>query len=352
MEKIAVRTVHYYKTYQMLLFVLVTSALFLSVTLPLQASADTISTQTQQVLPPGSNTCAPVSATNFTPYIYDGALHSFEFSLPDPSYVALLGTAGNTSIPFNLMTRKVDASGVLRIHVDTPSILVVGTLPIQVTLMSARSGQPVCVALVAMSTGSGPVAPGNNPPSYVPPTTGTPSTPPYVPPTVPPTTGGTPAPGTGSTGGGSVSTGKTGTGKQSVPPPVSTTSTTSTSTATTVPVVGVTQNPLKNICASDTSAYRLWLILLVLYALVVGALLWAEFPMSLPWSRTPERIAAIILILLLLLLGFWYFSISCRAALWMPLVAFLVAVLGLLAAFWNHPRVTKMLLVQETPKKL
>jgi hypothetical protein len=84
--------------------------------------------------------------------------------------------------------------------------------------------------------------------------------------------------------------------------------------------------------------------------LIVGAILWAEFPMSVPWARTPERIATIILVLLLLLLAFWYFSISCRAALWMPLVAFLVAVLGLLAAFWNHPRVTQLLLIQETKK--
>jgi cytochrome bd-type quinol oxidase subunit 2 len=108
------------------------------------------------------------------------------------------------------------------------------------------------------------------------------------------------------------------------------------------------QNSLRNVCASDTSAYRLWLILLVLYALIVGAALWAEFPMSMAWARTPERIATIILGLLLLLLAFWYFSISCRAALWMPLMAFLIAVLGLLAAFWNHPRVTQMLLIQET----
>ena len=79
--------------------------------------------------------------------------------------------------------------------------------------------------------------------------------------------------------------------------------------------------------------------------------MWAEFPMSLSWARTPERIATIILVLLLLLLGFWYFSVSCRAALWMPLVAFLIAVLGLLAAFWNHPRVTQLLLIQETKNK-
>ncbi|MEK7099589.1 MAG: hypothetical protein AAB883_00395 [Patescibacteria group bacterium] len=130
--------------------------------------------------------------------------------------------------------------------------------------------------------------------------------------------------------------------------PIPTTQKVLTTSTATGSVVSTFQNPLKNVCSSDTSAYRLWLILLVLYMLIVGALLWAEFPMSLPWARTPERIASIILVLLLLLLAFWYFSISCRAALWMPLVAFLVAVLGLLAAFWNHPRVTQLLLIQET----
>ena len=91
----------------------------------------------------------------------------------------------------------------------------------------------------------------------------------------------------------------------------------------------------------------MWVILLVLYALLVGAALWAEFPMSVSWARTPERVATGILVLLLALLAFWYFSTSCRAAIWMPLLAFLIAVLGLLAAFWNHPRVTQLLLMQE-----
>ena len=110
------------------------------------------------------------------------------------------------------------------------------------------------------------------------------------------------------------------------------------------------QSTLNNLCASEASAYRLWLILLVLFALVVGAALWAEFPMSVPWARTPERIATLILILLLVLLGFWYLSAACRAAMWMPLVAFLIAILGLLAAFWNHPRVTQLLLTQDSKK--
>jgi hypothetical protein len=309
--------------YQLLLSVFVVTALFVSLNaFPLKASALEISSQTQQILPPGSNTCIPISATNFTPYVYDGNLDSFEFTVPDSSYIAVAGSVGNTSIPFELMTRRVDASGAVHIHVDIASTPVVGTLPLQVTLISAPTDQPVCLSIVSMSVGSGPIANSQS----------------AIPRNVP----AAPAPTTPVT----------------VAPPVQTVSTGTTTsvqagmtTATSSPALislGIIRNPLRGICASQASAYRLWLILLVLFAIIVGLLLWAEFPMSLDWARTPERIATIILVLLLLLLGFWYVSISCRAALWMPLLAFLIAILGLLAAFWNHPRVTQLLLIQDS----
>ena len=309
--------------YQSLFFVLaVVSFSMVLAFFPGKTSALEASAQTMQVLPPGGTSCAPVSATNFTPYIYNGALHSFEFTLPDASYVALLGSVGNTPLSFQLMSRQVDAAGMLRIHVDVETTALSGTLPLTVTLLSARSGMPVCFTVVSMSLGSGPIATTNNPAVSTVPTT-------------PTTVSETPT-------------------TPNVSPAASVSTPTATNPASTTAqgsVVNTIQNPLRNVCASDTSAYRLWLILLVLYVLIVGTALWAEFPASLSWARTPERIASIILVFLLLLLAFWYFSISCRAALWMPLVAFLVAVLGLLAAFWNHPRVTQLLLIQEPPKE-
>ncbi len=315
-------------TYKLLLFVLAATVFtFLFAAFPVRAFALEATAQTVQILPPGGTSCAPVAVSGFTPYVYEGALHSFEFTVADPSYVAVMGSVGNTSLPFRLMTRRVDAAGMLRIHVDIAPMPISGTLPLKVTLFSARSGGPVCAATVSMSAGSGPVAVQNNPVvpvvSTVPTAPTTVSTAPATPATTV-TTAPEPNPST---------------------PTTANPLTTSTTQGT---IVGTMQNPLRNVCVSDTSAYRLWLILLVLYMLIVGAALWAEFPMSMAWARTPERIATIILVLLLLLLAFWYFSVSCRAALWMPLVAFLVAVLGLLAAFWNHPRVTQMLLIQET----
>ena len=304
--------------YQPLLYVLAVSALFVSFSIfPIKASALEISAQTQQVLPPGANTCAALSVTDFTPYIYNGSLDSFEFTVPDSSYVAVIGSVGNTLVPFELMTRNVDASGNLRVHVDVASTPVSGNLPLEVTMLSAATGKPVCMTVVSMNIGSGSVS--NTVPIANPqPTSSTPVT---------------------------VASSPVGTG--SIVTSVHAT-TSVTQGATSAPVVSTAQNPLHGICGSQASAYRLWLILLVLFTLIIGADLWAEFPMDVAWARTPERIATIILVLLLILLGFWYFSASCRAALWMPLLAFLIAVLGLLAAFWNHPRMTQLLLMQDS----
>lgn len=313
-------------TYQLLLFVLAIFAFTIVLaTFPVKAFALDAATQTSQVLPAGGNNCPAVSATNFTPYIYEGGLHSFEFTVSDASYVALAGSAGNTPISFNLVTRKTDPSGMLRLHVDIETTPISGTLPLKVTLLSARAGSPVCMTVVSVGVSSAGLAPVQNISSVntIPRTV-----------TAAPTTSGssaTPAPKP------STSTDPVPTSKQ-----VLTTSMPDGS------AVGTAKVAFGKMCSSETSAYRLWLILLVLYILTVGAILWAEFPVSATWARTPERVATITLVLLLLLLTFWYFSISCRAALWMPLMAFLVAVLGLLAAFWNHPRVTQMLLIQET----
>src|SRR3989344_4948306 len=121
---------------------------------PSAIAADTISTETRQVFPTGSNTCVPLSAYSFTPYIYEGALHSFEFTVPDNSYVALTGSVGNTPIPFRFMTRRGDAADALRVHVDISTTPIPGMLPLSVTLMSARGGQSVCMSTVVMTTSS------------------------------------------------------------------------------------------------------------------------------------------------------------------------------------------------------
>lgn len=310
---------------------------------PTLASADTISSQTGQVLPIGGNTACPqILATNLTPYVYDGALHSFEFTVPDASYVAVAGSVGGSSIPFNLMTRWGAPSGALKVHVDIATTPIRGTLPLTVTMLSSHgAGQPVCVTTVSMGVGSGPIQTTPAAPAPSVPTSGT-----YV----PPTSGTGAGKGTtqGGTSGASAGIPKvTGTAKSAG---TSSTSSGKSASATQTPItLGSLQNLAAKACATPLAAQRTWLVLLLVYILIVGAALWAEYPMSVPAMRTPERVAAIILVLLLLLLGFWYFSASCRTALWMPLVAVVIAILGLLAAFRNHPRMTQ-LLSAENPK--
>ena len=317
-------------TYQLLLSVFAVTALSaLFAVFPMKASALEVASQTQQILPPGVNTCTPLQVSNFTPYIYENGLDSFEFTVSDTSYVAVVGSVGNTSIPFRLMTRLQGPAGSIRVHVDVDSTPIKGSLPIAITLLSAKTGQPVCASVVAVSLGSGPV-------TQTPAPTQTPSYPTYVPPASAPST--VPAHSTPST-------------PSTAPTNSSSQGNVSTGTGVVVPPIvggGIMKSPMERLCSSTTSAYRLWLVLLVLYAILVGGLLWLEFPMSWTWAQAPERVASAILVLLILLLGFWYFSIPCRAALWMPLVAFLIAILGLLAAFWNHPRMTQLLLIENT----
>ncbi len=310
------------------------------------AHADTISSQTAQVLPTGGTACPHITTSNLTPYIYDGALHSFEFTVPDTSYVAVAGSVGNTGLPFYLMTRWGAPASALKVHVDIETTLIEGTLPLTVTLLSAHgAGQPVCVTTVSMSVvkpGAVQTAPASS--------SGTPATPPT-------SSTYTPA----QTSGGNTNTGKQGAisggtaetpgiigapGNEGIEPsnPVSENATGVAQSAT----LGSLQSLASKACATAPAAQRTWLILLLAYALIVGLALWAEYPLSLPSMRTPERVAAITLVLLLLLLGFWYFSADCRTALWMPLAAVLIAVLGLLAAFRNHPRVMQLLPMQNT----
>ena len=242
------------RSYWILLFLLAFS--FLAFAAPISAHAQTA--QTVQVVPPGPNTCGPIPVTGFTTYVYDGALNSFEFSIPDSTYVALTGSVGNTAIPFQFMTRRVDASGILRVHVDIPSIPVKGTLPITVTLLGTHGGgQPVCAAIVSLTVGSGaiqniPSAPAA--PSQ--PSSGA-STGPAKTTVVKKTT--TPA----ASGSASSATGSA----------TSSGYATSATSATSAPIFATTKNSIQNMCGTETGEYRLWLVLLVLYALLVGALL-------------------------------------------------------------------------------
>ena len=288
---------------------------------PTAVTADTASVRTQQLLPTAGNSCVPLSMYGFTPYIYEGALHSFEFTVTDDSYVAISGSAGETLLPFNVMTRWRDVSGALRIHVDVQTITALNGLELSVTLLSAKGvGQPICVSVASLSIS--PVAG-------------------VVPVQETPATGTTPATSGGTGGSGSPITpprGETPAGaggettSTSTPGPVATTSGAESPSA-----IASLQDRLFEQCAAG-GAFRLWTVLLVVYALIMVTAVFGQLPA--PQTFSPGQRSATILVPFALLLVFWYFVESCRANLWMPVTALVIALLGLLGVYRNDPRVT------------
>lgn len=293
--------------------------------MPSVASAAEVTTISNQILPISQqNTCTPVQATNFTPYVYDGALNSLEFTMPDSSYVAIVGKIGDTSIPLHYMTRRVESNGLLRIHVDTPSIPVSGTLPVEITMLSAQgAGAPICLTVVSTSlTGTAAPAAPVQPQSAQPTAPTTPAA---------PTTTTQPTTSTSNT------SSSNNTGASATP----------TAVTTAAPTAGVTQSGLGGMCSTAQGAYRLWLVLLVLYVLVLAAVLWPEWPSSWEWLRTPRYTSTWIVAPAVLLVLFWLVIPVCRGAIWMPIVAVLFGAAALFAAFRNHPRVAQLLLLEE-----
>src|SRR6185503_20384579 len=108
---------------------------FLLFCLPLHAHAET-SVRVSGAIPPNADprNCSALQVSEVHPYIYDGALHSFEFTISNPSYVALGGSVGDESVDFQYITRWLDGN-TLRIHVDVASVSLANDLPLQVVLL-------------------------------------------------------------------------------------------------------------------------------------------------------------------------------------------------------------------------
>lgn len=261
--------------------------------LPISASAATLSTvatQTTGIIPAGASTCTQLQVTSVVPYVYDEALHSFDITIADPSYVSVVGSVGNTGIPLNFMSRKMNPDGTLRIHVDIQPVPVSGTLPISLTLLSNKGGSVLCAAVVSFSL-SGPVVQAPVKPQ---------------PPVATPIQSGT------SSATGTVSAGP------------------STAATSSTPVVGGGLRSALSAACVAAGPYQLWFILLALFMVAVGLVAFAEPPLANKDSRIP---LAAILIPLVLLLGFWYLATPCRVAGWIPVVLIVAAAIGLITAF-------------------
>ncbi len=260
--------------------------------LPLSASAATsaVTTQTAQLLPTGSQSCAPMQITSVTPHVYGGSLDSFDIVTPDASYVSIGGAVGNTLIPFRYMTRSMAQSGQLKIHTDSDPTAVGQGLVVSLTLLSAANGM-TCATIVSFT-----VLPDA---SY--PTT----------PQVTPAVGV--AEGTGTQGGSN--------GGVSAPTPGASTTSVGTTTAP--------GSQDDGFCEGG-GALWLWLTLMVVYAVIVGIAAITRTPFV---QKSPAIPVAMILVPLIILVGFWYFSPACRLASWVPIILLLIAIAGLLAAF-------------------
>jgi hypothetical protein len=214
-------------------------------------------------------------------------LNSYDIVIADTSYVAVIGTAGETGTPFNYISSHNNGDGTQRIHVDMPATPIYGSLPVALTLLSAQTGKPVCLSVVSFS-----VLGAATPPSI--------PTPPAKDATIP-------------------------------VQPTYATSTTPGTTTVVAPIVtaSVFQERLGRLC-SGNGALDIWLLLITLYLLGVAVVALAEPSFS---ERNPALPASLILVPLVILIGFWYLTIACRAANWIPAILGVIAVIGLIVAY-------------------
>lgn len=291
--------------------------------IPQEAAAQIAAVQTQQLLPPGGNTCVPLTAYGFTPYIYDGALHSFEFSVSDKSYVAISGTLGGKPIPFLFMTRRSDSGGALRIHVDVETTPIVGTLPLSVSLLSAQgSGGVVCMSFVAMVAASGGQAPASIQ-TVTPPLTTPVSITPSVPSVTPSPIGG------GQVIGGAASNEEA----TNTTPNIGGEAEEAADTSTGLSVVSSFQNKLVALCAAG-NAPRLWIVLLTVFAVIMVIAALIQPPVA--WGYSANQRVATLVAPLILLVAFWYFAESCRVSPWVLGAALLLGLVGILGIYRDH----------------
>ncbi|MDB5238314.1 MAG: hypothetical protein JWM46_584 [Candidatus Kaiserbacteria bacterium] len=274
---------------------------------PLSAAAEEVNVNTVQVIPPGGNSCAPLQVLNVHPYIVDNAVHSYDVTVNDPSYYVVISSIGDTAYTFRYVSRWMNSDGSVRQHVDVQTTPIGTSLPITLTLLSAKTGQPVCMSVISFSVaGSGPMhTPGQG--STVPHTPPTPVIPPH------------PTSGSGST--------------------------TSTSTGSTSVVRG-SGIALGDICAQNGSL-ELWFFLITLYLIGAAAIALRD---PLP-SRPLYYTVLLLLVPAIILLAFWAFATVCRGPQWVPVVVFIIAIASLLAALWEREPAARMVELAPIPKK-
>lgn len=273
---------------------------------PTNASAASITVNTAQVTP-GTPSCLAPTVSGFEFFVYDNELHSFDVLVSDPSYVAVAGSAGDMPIPFVQMTRRITAAGALRIHTDIDSTPLSQSMPIVITLLSAKSsGSPICLTQVTIT----PSAEEQTALEEIPRTVADTGAYPVAP--VRPTVSGDDA-AAGEAPAGAVAT-----------------SIATASDSVTKAFSRVKDSVKSGACGAGNSTSRLWFIFLVLYVLSLGAIALSRPPTTEPYPLA--WLFSAILIPLILLAAFWYVLSACGVSKWVPLLAAAAGVVGIIIA--------------------
>ncbi len=309
--------------------IVATFAAFMLLSTPALAAAAGAGVITKQVLPQGGSSCAPLFVKSVTPYIYDGELDSFDIVLSDPAYVGVLGAAGDVSIPFSYMTRRIDPDGSLRLHIDTTA-KIDGKLPVTITLLSALPNAPVCLSQVSFTTDAKGAIETSSPAAVSPAPISSASS------TVLNGTGSMPETHVKTPVIHRASHGATNEGQVSRPTSlVGTTSSTST--------IG---SLIATMCSKNGS-YQLWFILLAIFFVITAFVGLSEPALALRHGALPAILIGVPLVALLL---FWHFESGCRLSYFIPVILLVAAAIGLYSAYRTNPVMRPVMALPEEKK--
>ncbi len=262
------------------------------------------SVQTLQLLPLGSNNCPLVVTQGVVAHVRDGELHSFDVTIADPTYVAVLGQVGSEGVPFRYMTRFNHGGGFLRHHVDVETTRIGTGVPVSLTLLSSPPASPTCMTVISFTVAAdGSIhAPGA-------------------------VTAPVPTSPTGNSGG---SDGGSGTPAQPSAPvkPVAPTAP-STSTTNGGSIDGGVVSPIRGLCEGN-GAIQLWFLLLAIYVVIAALTALSKPPLA---ERNYWLPFGLVLVPLVLLLSFWVVFPTCRTTGWVPVAAIIIATASLLVAY-------------------
>jgi hypothetical protein len=268
------------------------------------------SVQTVQLLPLGANNCPVLVTQGIVAHVRDGELHSFDVTVANPTYVAVLGQVGSEGIPFRYMTRFNHGGGFLRHHVDVETARIGTGLPVSLTLLSSPPGSPTCMTVISFTVAAdgSVLAPGV-----------------VTAPT--PTTPSTPAGDTGGTGGAPSAPSKPAALAKPTAQATPTAPVAPTTTETTTG--GGVASPIRGLCEGN-GAIQLWFLLLAIYVVIAALTALSKPPLA---ERSMWLPLVLILAPLVLLLGFWLLFPSCRTAGWVPIAGMIIAAASLYVAF-------------------